>query len=85
LNERKKKRVNFPLRLPESLRDRASLLASQDGVSLNHFICLAVAEKTCRLEIVTLQENSPSTQPMADESLPVESTDPDGLDYAPKS
>jgi predicted HicB family RNase H-like nuclease len=48
--ERQKERTSFPLRLAVSLRDRAQLLAAQDGVSLNHFISLAVAEKVSRLE-----------------------------------
>jgi hypothetical protein len=33
-----------------SLRERAKILAAQAGVSLNHFISLAVAEKISRLE-----------------------------------
>jgi hypothetical protein len=40
----------FPLRLAGSLRNAAHDLAAQDGVSLNHFISLAVAEKISRLE-----------------------------------
>jgi hypothetical protein len=40
----------FPLRLAKSLRDTAGLFARRDGVSLNHFINLAVAEKISRLE-----------------------------------
>jgi hypothetical protein len=45
LNDEERKRISFPLRLGFSLKQRAELLASQDGVSLNHFISLAVAEK----------------------------------------
>lgn len=45
-----KERTSFPLRLAVSLKDRAQFLATQDGVSLNHFISLAVAEKVSRLE-----------------------------------
>jgi hypothetical protein len=44
-----KKHISFPLRLAVSLKERAQLLARQDGVSLNHFISLAVAEKISRL------------------------------------
>jgi hypothetical protein len=47
----------FPLRLAVSLRDRASLLAEQDGISLNHFINLAVAEKISRHDRVALREH----------------------------
>jgi HicB family len=43
-------RRSFPLRLAKSLREVASTLAQRDGVSLNHFINLAVAEKISRLE-----------------------------------
>ena len=57
MNDEEKKRISFPLRLGVSLKQRAELLASQDGVSLNHFISLAVAEKISRLGALS----SPST------------------------
>jgi predicted HicB family RNase H-like nuclease len=41
---------SFPLRLAKSLRERADSLARLDGVSLNHFITIALAEKVSRLE-----------------------------------
>jgi hypothetical protein len=40
----------FPLRLPTTTRIQASELASRDGISLNQFISLAVAEKIVRLQ-----------------------------------
>lgn len=40
----------FPLRLPRSLRTAAEAVSRQEGVSLNHFIALAVAEKLARLD-----------------------------------
>ena len=40
----------FPLRLAISLRDMAHVFAHRDGISLNHFISLAVAEKVSRME-----------------------------------
>jgi hypothetical protein len=49
VNDEEKKAISFPLRLAASLRRQAQLLASEDGVSLNHFISLAVAEKIARL------------------------------------
>ena len=52
-----KRRMAFPLRLAISLRDMANILAQKDGVSLNHFISLAVAEKISRLESETLNEH----------------------------
>ena len=41
---------SFPLRLPFSIRRQANELAHKDGLSLNQFISLAVAEKITRLE-----------------------------------
>lgn len=40
----------FPLRLPTSLRKAAEELAFKEGVSLNHFISLALTEKVGRIE-----------------------------------
>jgi predicted HicB family RNase H-like nuclease len=37
-------RASFALRLAASIKERAQLLADRDGVSLNHFISLAVAD-----------------------------------------
>ena len=45
-----KRRLAFPLRLAVSLRESASLFADREGISLNQFISLAVAEKISRLE-----------------------------------
>ena len=52
-----KRRMTFPLRLSRNLKDVAIDLAREDGVSLNHFINLAVAEKVSRLESETLMEH----------------------------
>jgi predicted HicB family RNase H-like nuclease len=41
--------TSFPLRLPRSLKAAAKLMADRDGISLNHFISLAVAEKVERV------------------------------------
>ena len=43
--------ASLNLRLPESLHAKIRLLAEQDGVSLNQFILLAVAEKAAILEL----------------------------------
>jgi predicted HicB family RNase H-like nuclease len=40
----------FPLRIPASLKSQVTLLSKREGVSLNQFISLAVAEKVARLE-----------------------------------
>jgi HicB family len=57
-----KRRMTFPLRLAVSLKDSAHALAQQDGISLNHFISLAVAEKISRLESEALSERNYSSR-----------------------
>ena len=57
MNYDEKRRMTFPLRLAISLKDIANILAHKDGVSLNHFISLAVAEKISRIESETLNEH----------------------------
>jgi hypothetical protein len=61
-------RRSFPLRLAKSLGEKASTHARMDGISLNHFICLAVAEKISRLEhdgpgLEARARQSPHTHP----------------------
>jgi HicB family len=46
----KPRAMQYPLRLPRSLKANARLMAERDGVSLNQFICVAVAEKVQRVE-----------------------------------
>ena len=72
VGNRKKQRISFPLRLAKSLRDRARLLATEEGVSLNHFISLAVVEKVGRLEAATGGRTTPFIEPEIDEILPAE-------------
>lgn len=38
------------IRLPESLHDHVRKLANQEGLSMNQFVMLAVAEKVTRLD-----------------------------------
>jgi predicted HicB family RNase H-like nuclease len=45
-----RRNAQFPLRLAKSLREAASAIAMQQGISLNHFIALALAEKISRIE-----------------------------------
>jgi hypothetical protein len=45
-----KRQQSFPLRLSPSIRRQANDLAHEDGLSLNHFISLAIAEKVTRME-----------------------------------
>ncbi|HTB96591.1 MAG TPA: hypothetical protein VK716_06260 [Terracidiphilus sp.] len=49
-NKENKRPGCFPLRLPLSMRMQANDLAHREGLSLNQFISLAVAEKITRLE-----------------------------------
>ena len=42
--------AQFPLRLAKSLREAANSVAKEQGISLNHFIAIAVAEKISRTE-----------------------------------
>lgn len=41
---------SFALRLPQSSLARAKVLAETEGISLNHFINLAIVEKITRLK-----------------------------------
>jgi hypothetical protein len=49
--------LTFPLRLGFSLKETANFLALKDGVSLNYFISVAVAEKVSRIEHQSLVEH----------------------------
>ena len=42
--------TSFPLRLPRSMRVQANELARAEGISLNQFIAIAIAEKLARIE-----------------------------------
>ncbi|WP_179639872.1 YlcI/YnfO family protein [Tunturibacter empetritectus] len=52
-----KRHPQFPLRLPPSLRQRATELALAEGVSLTVFISQAVTEKIERMQFRHLEEN----------------------------
>jgi predicted HicB family RNase H-like nuclease len=52
--------TQFPLRLAKSLRAAANLVAKEQGISLNHFIAIAVAEKISRTE--SQLESSPDVR-----------------------
>ncbi|MER8478637.1 toxin-antitoxin system HicB family antitoxin [Mesorhizobium sp. M1163] len=43
-------RYKYPLQLPQSLKETAARLAMEDGVSLNQWIVLAVAQKIGAVE-----------------------------------
>jgi predicted HicB family RNase H-like nuclease len=44
-------RSTFPLRLPASLREQIAELAKRDGISVNHFIAIALTEKVSRMTL----------------------------------
>jgi HicB family len=43
-------RSTFPLKLPDSIKKEAARLAKEDGVSLNQWIAVAVAQKIGAVE-----------------------------------
>jgi hypothetical protein len=43
-------RSTYPLKLPNSVKKEAQRLAKEDGVSLNHWISVAVAQKIGAVE-----------------------------------
>ncbi|MDE1160690.1 MAG: toxin-antitoxin system HicB family antitoxin [Acidobacteriaceae bacterium] len=51
MNSEDARHKSFPLRLPPSLRQQSTELARNEGISLNHFISLAIAEKVSRMHI----------------------------------
>ncbi|WP_260705974.1 toxin-antitoxin system HicB family antitoxin [Edaphobacter flagellatus] len=53
-----KRYQSFPLRLSPSIRQQANDLAHSEGISLNHFISLAVAEKIVRMELSVASDQS---------------------------
>ena len=54
-----KKKLSYPLRMCAPVRESATRLARAEGLSLNNFISIAVAEKIARMEHETrlLQQN----------------------------
>jgi hypothetical protein len=50
MKKRNTRPATFPLRLPITVRLQAGDLAQREGLPLNHFISLAVAEKIVRME-----------------------------------
>lgn len=46
----KQQTATYPLRLPRSLKEAVSEAAENDGVSVNQFIAIAVAEKLAALK-----------------------------------
>ena len=64
---------SFPLRLPPTMKRQAHELADHEGLSLNHFISLAIAEKIIRMESQTWANESSANELRLRESR-IEST-----------
>jgi len=78
----------YPLKLPLSIKKAAQRLAQEDGVSLNQWIAVAVAEKVGTVEtaagffgrrgagpsedLVALMRTAPKAPPMPGDEIPVE-------------
>ena len=56
MTTQKKGSSSFPLRLTSTMRQQIDQLAKREGVSLNQFISLAVAEKVMRMEGYALSD-----------------------------
>ncbi len=59
MEQEQRRKQSFLLRLPFSVREQATLLAREEGTSLNHFISLAVAEKLSRMQTPTALKQTP--------------------------
>jgi hypothetical protein len=70
VRDSERRRISFPLRLAASLRDRAKALAREDGVSLNHFISVALAEKISRLEVAMARKDPSSSRTKSGKNVP---------------
>jgi hypothetical protein len=53
---------SFPLRLSPTMKHQATEIAGREGLSLNHFISLAVAEKLIRIETTSWAGESGQNQ-----------------------
>ena len=73
-----KRHQSFPLRMSISVRQLAHDLAQQEGISLNQFINLAVAEKISRLEhdsfLVQQKAIQPRVDPRVSGGIPLRAT-----------
>jgi hypothetical protein len=49
----------YPLRLPRTMRTQLDIMARRQGISLNQFICVALAEKMVRSKQIFKQSENP--------------------------
>jgi hypothetical protein len=66
-----KAKPSFALRLPQSMRIEAVDIAKREGISLNHFVVLAVAEKIARLEVLHSRTPDSDKADLQEEGLAV--------------
>lgn len=57
--------ASYPLRLPQSLKEAVTQAAERDGISVNQFITLAVAEKLAAIDTVRFFEERASRADLA--------------------
>jgi hypothetical protein len=53
-----KKGICFPLRLPSTMRAELEAQANKEGISINQFIVMAVAEKITRIDMRQPQDEN---------------------------
>lgn len=61
----------YPLKLPHSVKNAAQRLAAVDGVSLNQFIAVAVAEKVGAIESAEIFLNQRAAKSKPKDMLPL--------------
>ena len=57
--------ASYPLRLPQSLKEAVTQAAERDGISVNQFITLAVAEKLAAIDTVRFFDERASRADLA--------------------
>lgn len=57
-----KRNISYSLRMPASLMGSLKETAEEDGVSINQFVCLAVAEKLSAMKTASLFKGSPDAE-----------------------
>ncbi|MCS3632064.1 putative transcriptional regulator [Salinibacter ruber] len=67
------------VRLPDSLRGKASDLAEEEGISMNQLVMLAVSEKITRLDAEAQFAHLDALERFGESIAEEESTQPDAL------
>jgi HicB family len=66
-----KGKAAFPLRLPKTTSERVKVMAAAEGISVNHFIMLAVTEKITQFDGKTGINGQTGVEPVETPSLEV--------------